>query len=82
MTRLKPKHSTVKKGIELNSKDISIGQKVRFFSKDGRGLLDDVEVVIKTVTGPHAADSRDGKEIEYHWFEAYKKGHGNDWIST
>ena len=37
---------------------------------------------IKTVTGPHVADSRDGKEIEYYWFEAYKKGHGNDWIST
>ena len=34
------------------------------------------------MTGPHVADSRDGKEIEYYWFEAYKKGHGNDWIST
>ena len=82
MTRLKPTPSIVHKGNKLKPKNICKGDKVKFFSKNGRGVFDDAEVVIKTVTGPHAADSQDGKEIEYYWFEAYKKGHGSDWIST
>jgi hypothetical protein len=82
MTRLKPTPSIVHKGNKLKPMNICKGDKVKFFSKNGRGVFDDAEVVIKTVTGPHAADSQDGKEIEYYWFEAYKKGHGSDWIST
>ena len=34
------------------------------------------------MTSQHAADSRDGLEIEYYWVEATIKGYGTEWIST
>ena len=81
MARSNPLETPVK-GSEINPKRLSKAQTVKFFSKKRHGSVHGKEGVIKTMTGPHAADSRDGLEIEYYWVEATIKGYGTEWIST
>jgi len=81
MTRSSPLETPVK-GSEINPKHLSKAKLVKLFSNKKHGSVHGKEGVIKTITGPHAADSRDGLEIEYYWDELTIKGYGTEWVST